>query len=205
MLSFTKVITLAAVAFGALTQAVPLAQRETGIQARVPGDVSPASHPTIVSVFADLTVDLDVELCALTHVTRENSTVVDVEPIVVKVDAILKKAVVAVEALVDISAEDSCKDKDGVLVNIEVLVAVIVDVVLAVVVALKAVLVVCVDLKAVVAILARVVVTLLVLIRAVLKICVEVYGEEIAVRVQAFLGAGICAYVFAAVNVAISL
>ncbi|KAI0291183.1 hypothetical protein B0F90DRAFT_1824173 [Multifurca ochricompacta] len=193
------------VAFGALTQAVPLNQRETSIQARVPGGVAPVSRPTIATVFAQLNVDLDVALCPLNHVTRENSTAVIVKPVVLEVNAVLQKAVVAVEALVALSAEDSCKDKDGALLTIDVAVKIVVDVVLAVVVALKAVLVVCVDLKAVIAILAVVLNTLLSLLRAVIKICVQVYGQEFLVRIQAFLSVGICAYVFAAVNVAIAL
>ena len=66
MLSFSKIVTLSAVAFGALTQALPV-QRDAGIEARSSdliarcgGGCSP-----LATVFVDLKADLDVKLKAI--------------------------------------------------------------------------------------------------------------------------------------------
>jgi hypothetical protein len=60
MLSFSKIVTLTAVACGMLTQAIPISQRDAGIVVRVPDAPLPSSlnAPTLKSVFDNLLVQL---------------------------------------------------------------------------------------------------------------------------------------------------
>lgn len=67
MLSFSKIVTLSAVAFGTLTQAIPILQgnadinaRNSDLIARCDGDCT-----TLDGLFVDLTAELDVKLGAI--------------------------------------------------------------------------------------------------------------------------------------------
>lgn len=60
MFSFSKIVTLTAVFFGTLTQAVPLSQRDASINARIPDPaISTVDAPTLESVFDGLLVQLN--------------------------------------------------------------------------------------------------------------------------------------------------
>lgn len=67
MLSFSKIVTLSAVAFGTLTQALPLVQRDAGINARNSGLTARCDSGcgTLSEVFVGLEADLHVQLDAV--------------------------------------------------------------------------------------------------------------------------------------------
>jgi hypothetical protein len=71
MLSFSKVVTLAAVAFGALTHSAPLDQRDASLNVRVPNPFVPRTvGTTLEGVLVELQAKLEVAiqpLCMDSH------------------------------------------------------------------------------------------------------------------------------------------
>ncbi|KAH9177635.1 hypothetical protein EDB89DRAFT_1933732 [Lactarius sanguifluus] len=95
MLSFSKIITVAAVAFGTLSQAVPLSARDASIETR-DGDSG-----LIKGVLTKVLTDVTVELAPIYHLVPSNATLVNVSPILNSVYRIISGAVDAVDELVD--------------------------------------------------------------------------------------------------------
>ncbi|KAH9042637.1 hypothetical protein EDB85DRAFT_1885886 [Lactarius pseudohatsudake] len=93
MLSFSKIITFAAVAFGTLSQAVPLSPRDASIEARNDG--------LIEGLLTDLLLKVTVEVQPILYLVPANATVVNVKPILDNVYGIIKSAVVVADKLVD--------------------------------------------------------------------------------------------------------
>jgi hypothetical protein len=63
MLSFSKIVTLSAMALGTLTQAVPLLQRDAGVNARTTDVVSSTDKThTLQFVLNDVTAQLNLKL-----------------------------------------------------------------------------------------------------------------------------------------------
>ncbi len=78
MLSFSKIITLSAVAFGTLTQALPILQGNADINARNSDLVARCNGgcPTLDGVFVDLEAELDVKLGAISMKSLPSGTCV---------------------------------------------------------------------------------------------------------------------------------
>ncbi|KAH8996677.1 hypothetical protein EDB92DRAFT_1841224 [Lactarius akahatsu] len=93
MLSFSKILTFAAVAFGTLSQAVPLSQRDASIEARNEG--------LIKGLLTDVLVKVTAEVQPILYLVPANATVVNVSPILYNVYSIINSAVGAVDKLVD--------------------------------------------------------------------------------------------------------
>lgn len=69
MLSFSKVVTLVTVAFGAFTQAVPLNQRDVSLNVRVPGNTTP-DVIRLGCILVELQAKIDVVLQPLCMESR---------------------------------------------------------------------------------------------------------------------------------------
>ncbi|KAH9072921.1 hypothetical protein EDB83DRAFT_143162 [Lactarius deliciosus] len=100
MLSFSKIITFAAVAFGTLSQAVPLSPRDASIEARNTG--SGLIEGVLTGVLATVTVKLEPILCLVPG----NATVENIKPILEDVYVIISGAVGAVDKLADKPVEE---------------------------------------------------------------------------------------------------
>ncbi|KAH9006442.1 hypothetical protein EDB86DRAFT_3070448 [Lactarius hatsudake] len=95
MLSFSKIITLAAVAFGTLSQAVPLSPRDASIEAR------DANEGLIKGVLTGVLAKVTVEVQPILYLVPANATLVNVSPILNSVYGIICSAVDAVDELAD--------------------------------------------------------------------------------------------------------
>lgn len=126
MLSFSKVITFATVAFGTFSRAIPLTPREVGIGAR-------ASNPVhLKDLLTDLNTQLVVAIAPISTVvwftvdavnletdslTSNNATATFVLPILKDVNGILSDASNLVEDLVAESVDDLLEDVNDVLLT----------------------------------------------------------------------------------------
>ncbi|KAH9050239.1 hypothetical protein EDB84DRAFT_1449856 [Lactarius hengduanensis] len=95
MLSFSKILTFAAVAFGTLSQAVPLSQRDASIEVRN------ADEGLIKGVLVEVLAKVVVVVDPIVYLVPENATVANVTPILQEVYNIIYIAVGDVDKLAD--------------------------------------------------------------------------------------------------------
>ncbi|KAI0254580.1 hypothetical protein BJV78DRAFT_929814 [Lactifluus subvellereus] len=199
MLSFSKVVTLAAVAFGVFTQAAPLNQRDASLNVRVP---SPATSEVAVlgGVLVDLGAKLEVVLQPLHCITKDNATISLISPVVAQVDVILKDAVTAVEELALKPIDDVLIGVDGVVLTVDAVLELLCPILELLFEALKAVLVVVAevagDVTELLQILPIVIETVGCLLRAICQITGVVFANALVVKLQAFLQIDVIVYVF---------
>lgn len=121
MLSFSKIVTLTAVACGVLTQAIPISPRDAGIVVRVPDAPLPSSAntPTLKSVFDNLLVQLKGAVEPLSSLKDRGASAVPIaEPVIKNISTILEDAVRIVEAMAITPVDDILKGTDEVLLTL---------------------------------------------------------------------------------------
>lgn len=181
MLSFSKVITFAAVAFGTLSQAIPLTPREVGIGARASGPVQ------LKGLLTDLKMQLVTAVAPINSLTTNNATAPFVLPILEDINGILSDAANLVEDLVAEPVDELLEDVDDVLLTADDVFCLVRDVLTTVFEALEIVSQLIADLSELLEILPILVNTITVLLGNIIKITAVAFGNALVVKIQAFV------------------
>lgn len=199
MFSFSKIITVAAVAFGTLSQAVPLNPRGASIATR---DSSPVQLEVVLT---DVKAKLAFALEPINCLTHDNATAIIVGPILNDVNDILNDAVKTVDGLADVAVDLVLKGVDGVQLTVDDVFKLICDILDVVFAALKLVCDLVADISGLLNILPILVACICSLLQAIFKIVSVVLGNALVVKVQDYCGGGVIAYVLAYLHLSISL
>ncbi|KAI0260742.1 hypothetical protein BC834DRAFT_973196 [Gloeopeniophorella convolvens] len=197
MPSFAKVLSLAAVAFGAFVSAAPSAPRgivdvaaETGLVGEILGhrDVVETSTTTVFSILTEAKVKIAPIVEPFNYLTSQNATVVVIKPIVAQLNVVLYDVVNDVKALVGRPVAEILVGLNGVQCTVDDIVSLLGAIITLVFdVLAKVLLVVTVDVSAILAILTPVVYAVIALVTVVLQIVVVVLGETVVSAVYTIL------------------
>ncbi|KAI0002529.1 hypothetical protein BJV74DRAFT_985955 [Russula compacta] len=192
MFSFSKIVTLTAVVFGTLTQAVPLSQRDSSINARIPDPAtSTVDTPTLESVFDGLLVQLNDAVNPLHYFTDRNASAPYVQPVMVDVTAILQDAVNVVRAMAIRPADDVLKGTNEVILTLSDVVSLVSGVVDVVFNALNAVVEAVEDLTELLQILPIVITLVGQLLQAVVDITKVVFGNALVSQLETLVSGAV--------------
>jgi len=202
MLSFSKIVTLSAVAFGTLTQALPLVQRDAGINARN-SDLTTRCDSgcgTLAEVFVGLKADLDVKLDVCVDLSVETLAEVDINVALEGALDLIVKATADVKALASLDIEAVLKDETGVELTVEACLALVSAVVELVFKALLQITVVVKDYTQLSAVLCTVVKAVYCLLQAVVDLLKLYVKVELSECIKVVLNLDVVVKVLAVLN-----
>jgi len=181
MLSFSKIITFAAVAFGTLCQAVPLSPRDDS--------TGPPAPVQLKGLLTQLKTQLVVAVEPINCLTHDNATASAVLPILEGMNVILDDAVKRLGDLVVEPVDELLKDVNDVLLTVDEVFDLVRDVLTVVFEALKVVYeqVAYVSISDLFAILSILCNTITALLKCITDLTAAVFGNMLVLKLQVFV------------------
>jgi len=203
MLSLSKVIALATLAFGTFTHAAPLAECDvTGIEARIP-DASPSTTnpPTLEATLNNLVLQLDTNLAPLHSLEGVTDRVSHVNEVLSGMSVLIKDSTDVVKSLAVKPVDQVLEGTNSVTLTLTDTVSLVSTVVLVVFEGLEEAIGAVNDITQIQQIVTIILQAFVELLQAILDIIQVVYGNQVLIEVDKTLTQSVVSRVLAAVHV----